>query len=100
MMTSPVDSAVGELGDGFVSRTANVNGTTLHYVRGGVGPALILLHGFPQSRQYDSTAASQRVARRRSVPRNTCQPMATARYSLAVVAATLRIVSGDGIDTS
>jgi pimeloyl-ACP methyl ester carboxylesterase len=45
---SPVDSAVAELGDGFVSRTANVNGTTLHYVRGGAGPAVILLHGFPQ----------------------------------------------------
>jgi pimeloyl-ACP methyl ester carboxylesterase len=26
----------------------NVNGTTLHYVRAGAGPALILLHGFPQ----------------------------------------------------
>jgi pimeloyl-ACP methyl ester carboxylesterase len=45
---SPVDSAVLGLGDGFVSRRANVNGTTLHYVRGGAGPAVILLHGFPQ----------------------------------------------------
>jgi pimeloyl-ACP methyl ester carboxylesterase len=43
-----VDSAVEELGDAFVSRKANVNGTTLHYIRGGAGPALILLHGFPQ----------------------------------------------------
>jgi hypothetical protein len=43
-----LDSAVVELGDAFVSRTANVNGTTLHYGRGGVGPAVILLHGFPQ----------------------------------------------------
>jgi pimeloyl-ACP methyl ester carboxylesterase len=25
-----------------------VNGTTLHYVRGGTGPAVILLHGFPE----------------------------------------------------
>src|SRR4029450_6307504 len=47
-MISPVDSAVAELGDAFVSGTANVNRTTLHYVRGGVGPALILQHGFPQ----------------------------------------------------
>jgi pimeloyl-ACP methyl ester carboxylesterase len=45
---SPVDSAVAELGDAFESRTANVNGTTLHYVRGGSGRAVILLHGFPQ----------------------------------------------------
>ena len=40
-MTSPVDSAVGGLGDAFVSGTVNVNGTTLHYVRGGVGPAAV-----------------------------------------------------------
>jgi pimeloyl-ACP methyl ester carboxylesterase len=45
---SPVDAVLAQLGDAFVSRTANVNGTTLHYVRGGSGPAVILLHGFPQ----------------------------------------------------
>src|ERR1700753_2514474 len=33
---------------GFVSETAVVNGTTLHYLRGGDGPPLILIHGFPQ----------------------------------------------------
>jgi pimeloyl-ACP methyl ester carboxylesterase len=43
-----VDSAVVELGKTFASGTGNVNGTTLHYVRGGSGPAMILLHGFPQ----------------------------------------------------
>jgi pimeloyl-ACP methyl ester carboxylesterase len=37
-----------EFGSGFQSGTVAVNGTTLHYVRGGRGPALILLHGFPQ----------------------------------------------------
>jgi len=42
------DPAVAALGNGFVSDTARVNGTTLHYVRGGVGPAIILLHGFPE----------------------------------------------------
>jgi pimeloyl-ACP methyl ester carboxylesterase len=35
-------------GAGFRSGTAPVNGTALHYVRGGHGPALILIHGFPQ----------------------------------------------------
>ena len=40
-------SATG-LGKGFASETATVNGITLHYVRGGQGPALILIHGFPQ----------------------------------------------------
>ncbi len=34
------------LGEGYVSETAEVNGTTLHYVRGGQGQAVI--HGFPQ----------------------------------------------------
>lgn len=34
---------------GFTSSTAEVNGTTLHYVIGGQGPALILIHGFPEN---------------------------------------------------
>jgi pimeloyl-ACP methyl ester carboxylesterase len=42
------DPAVTALGSGFVSDTARVNGATLHYVRGGAGPAVILLHGFPE----------------------------------------------------
>src|ERR1700722_12523073 len=42
------DPALAALGRGFVSDTAPVNGTTLHYVRGGTGPAVILLHGFPE----------------------------------------------------
>jgi pimeloyl-ACP methyl ester carboxylesterase len=37
-----------EVGDGFVAATANANATALHYVRGGRGPAVVLLHGFPQ----------------------------------------------------
>src|SRR3989337_263457 len=41
------DQLVAKLGKGFVSNTAKVNGTTLHYVRGGNGPAIILIHGFP-----------------------------------------------------
>lgn len=42
------DSAMAALGSGFVSDTARVNGATFHYVRGGAGPAVILLHGFPE----------------------------------------------------
>jgi pimeloyl-ACP methyl ester carboxylesterase len=42
------DSAVATLGKGYDSNTAKVNGTTLHYVRGGAGPAVILAHGFPE----------------------------------------------------
>lgn len=33
---------------GFSSANAQVNGTSLHYVRGGQGPAVILIHGFPE----------------------------------------------------
>src|SRR4029077_9633103 len=33
---------------GFTSNTAPVNGTTLHYVVGGQGPAVILIHDFPE----------------------------------------------------
>jgi pimeloyl-ACP methyl ester carboxylesterase len=46
--TQTSNSAVAGLGGGFVSMTAPVNGTTLHYVRGGTGPAVVLLHGFPE----------------------------------------------------
>jgi hypothetical protein len=42
------DSAVAELGGDFTSGTATANGTTIHYVCGGRGPVLVLLHGFPQ----------------------------------------------------
>ena len=42
------DPAVSALGSGFYADTARVNGTTLHYVRGRAGPAIILIHGFPE----------------------------------------------------
>jgi pimeloyl-ACP methyl ester carboxylesterase len=41
-------SRIGDPPPGFTSDYADVNGARLHYVRGGQGPALILLHGFPQ----------------------------------------------------
>ena len=34
---------------GFTSATAPVNGTTLHYLVGGQGPGVILIHGFPEN---------------------------------------------------
>jgi len=43
--TSPI---VTGLDKEFLSVTATVNGITLHYVRGGKGPTVILIHGFPQ----------------------------------------------------
>jgi pimeloyl-ACP methyl ester carboxylesterase len=47
-MQGQTSSIATGLDKGFISATANVNGTTLHYVRGGSGPAIILIHGFPQ----------------------------------------------------
>jgi len=43
-----VDPEVARLGSGFASGMVTVNGTSLYFVRGGSGPAVILLHGFPQ----------------------------------------------------
>ena len=44
----PPEPELAALGSGFISDAAQVNGTTLHYVRGGTGAAVILLHGFPE----------------------------------------------------
>jgi pimeloyl-ACP methyl ester carboxylesterase len=43
-----VDPLVAALGKGFGSAIAKLNGATLHHVRGGTGPPVILVHGFPQ----------------------------------------------------
>lgn len=43
-----LDPALAMLGGGFVSDSAQVNATTLHYIRGGAGPTIILLRGFPE----------------------------------------------------
>jgi pimeloyl-ACP methyl ester carboxylesterase len=42
------DPLVSQLGPGFTAGTISVNGTSLYYVRGGQGPAIVLIHGFPQ----------------------------------------------------
>jgi pimeloyl-ACP methyl ester carboxylesterase len=34
---------------GFAEATAPANGITMNYVRGGTGPTLVLLHGYPQT---------------------------------------------------
>ena len=61
-----IDPGVAKLGKGFVSNTAQVNGTTLHYVRGGTGPAVILLHGFPQD-WYEFHRIMPRLAKKEGV---------------------------------
>ena len=44
----PADSLVAKLGKGFTSDTVSLKGAVLHYVKGGHGPCIILIHGFPQ----------------------------------------------------
>jgi pimeloyl-ACP methyl ester carboxylesterase len=46
--TAAVDPALTALGPHFKSDLVAANGTRLHVVRGGQGPAVILLHGWPQ----------------------------------------------------
>jgi pimeloyl-ACP methyl ester carboxylesterase len=59
-------SAVTGLGGEFASETADVNGITLHYVRGGKGAPLILIHGFPQD-WFEYHAIMPRLAKRFTV---------------------------------
>ncbi len=42
-------SGVTALGESFTHHTANVNGVRLHYVIGGHGDPVVLLHGFPET---------------------------------------------------
>jgi alpha-beta hydrolase superfamily lysophospholipase len=61
----PNDLATG-LGKEFASETATVNGIKLHYVRGGKGPAVILIHGFPQD-WFEYRAIMPRLAKQFTV---------------------------------
>jgi pimeloyl-ACP methyl ester carboxylesterase len=54
------------LGKEFASETATVNGITLHYVRGGKGPVVILIHGFPQD-WFEYHAIMPRLAKQFTV---------------------------------
>lgn len=50
----------------FASETATVNGVKLHYVRGGTGPAVILVHGFPED-WYEFHKVMPRLAKKFTV---------------------------------
>jgi pimeloyl-ACP methyl ester carboxylesterase len=54
------------LGDEFASESATVNGIMLHYVRGGNGPAVILVHGFPED-WFEYHAIMPRLAKQFTV---------------------------------
>lgn len=57
---------VAELGQNFASGTATVNGVKMYYVRGGDGPAVVLIHGFPQD-WYEFHAIMPDLAKRFTV---------------------------------
>jgi pimeloyl-ACP methyl ester carboxylesterase len=62
-------AAAGDLGSppaGFRSANVLIDGTSLHYVRGGKGPAVILLHGFPED-WVEYRAIMPRLAQRFTV---------------------------------
>jgi len=50
----------------FVSEIATANGIKMHYVRGGKGPAVILIHGFPQD-WFEYRAIMPRLAKQFTV---------------------------------
>ena len=54
------------LGNEFASESVSVNGITLHYARGGKGPAIILIHGFPQD-WFEYHAIMPRLAKQFTV---------------------------------
>ncbi|MGH8184959.1 MAG: alpha/beta fold hydrolase, partial [Steroidobacteraceae bacterium] len=60
------DPAVAELGKDFVSRVEPLSDVRLHYVRGGDGPAVVLVHGFPQD-WYAFHAVIPRLAQKFTV---------------------------------
>jgi pimeloyl-ACP methyl ester carboxylesterase len=60
------DPAMDALGAGFLAQTADVNGTSIHYVRGGRGPTVVLLHGFPED-WYSWRRIMPRLARQFTV---------------------------------
>jgi pimeloyl-ACP methyl ester carboxylesterase len=62
-MNARLNPIVSEVGPGFESATIAVNGSQLHCVRGGEGPPIVLIHGFPQD-WYEYRAIMPRLAKR------------------------------------
>lgn len=63
---SPAEPLVAELGGNFASGTAKVSEVKIYYVRGGDGPAVVLVHGFPED-WYEFHAIMPQLAKQFTV---------------------------------
>jgi pimeloyl-ACP methyl ester carboxylesterase len=66
MVAGALTDAAAEMPPGFESRTAKVSSASIHYVRGGSGPAVVLVHGFPED-WYEYREIMPRLAKRFTV---------------------------------
>ena len=63
---APVSAADAPMPEAFASRNAEVNGVRLHYMIGGIGSAVVLLHGYAETGHMWKPLA-QVLARRHTV---------------------------------
>jgi hypothetical protein len=68
---------------GFSSAHAEVNGAHLHYVRGGTGPAIILVHGFPEVWVEYKAIMPRRLLRQGMTHVESARIPAASHYALA-----------------
>ncbi|PZS40914.1 MAG: hypothetical protein DLM62_00335 [Pseudonocardiales bacterium] len=75
---------------GFSHRTAEVSGARLHYVIGGRGPAVVLLHGFPETwwtwRQVMPLLAQAHTVIAPDLPGVGCSSLESAGYDTQTLA--------------
>ena len=83
---------------GFTEGYANVNGVTIHYVRGGTGEPLVLIHGWPQT-WYEWRGLMPQLAERYTVVAvdlrgigGSSKPPASAGYDARTLAVDVRSV--------
>lgn len=78
---------------GFTAHTASVNGQTIAYARGGDGPPLLLLHGFPQTHAMWKDVAPKLATRFTVIAADlrgygdSSKPQGTENYSFRAMAA-------------
>ena len=66
LASSPLPAAAGSVPAGFAERYAEVNGVRLHYLIGGTGSPVVLLHGYAET-GYMWRPLMQPLAKRHTV---------------------------------